>query len=368
MKRNERNRKRRGAGLVAGILCLALALGTGCQTVILPAAAAETTAVERFVYRHDPRLNPKAMEDVQVDPAAIYGFSPTPDGSLRLYVDFGWTDPKAVEKGRQERIFYHESVQSMYDMLTEMRKEGKSTEEIARAVSAERNRLRIASYDGDPEGLATMKARNLEKYGREDGPTPDEMYQQYGAWETVIEKAFSVNMGMDVCLGLYDEYYPFYLAMGSIPEESEQAATREYAVAAFVRAVGRDRFPEGGTALSAFRDAGSVSVWYREELASAAAAGILRGDETGSLRPGDEISRVEAFVLLSRCLPELTPVRQALPFADLPGWAREEVDRLSAAGLVEGSGVDRLGAADPLTVEQVGILASRLEGLLTKAA
>ena len=49
---------------------------------------------------------------------------------------------------------------------------------------------------------------------------------------------------------------------------------------------------------------------------------------------------------------------------DTPDWAKADVDRLSAAGLVKGYGDGTLGAADRLTVEQVGILMERLSGLL----
>ena len=106
----------------------------------------------------------------------------------------------------------------MYDILEEMTADGKSVEEIARAVSTKRNEIRLAAYDNDPEGLATVKARNLEKYGHEEGPLPDELYEQYGSWQIVLEKAFSVNAGMDACLGLYDDYYDVYVALGQVEE------------------------------------------------------------------------------------------------------------------------------------------------------
>ena len=109
---------------------------------------------------------------------------------------------------------------SMTDILYRMRAEGATLEEMARAVSAERNRLRLASYQDDPEGLARVKQSNLETYGHEDGPTPDELYEKYGSWESVLQKAFSANMGMDACCGLYDEYYPLYIELGYVePEE-----------------------------------------------------------------------------------------------------------------------------------------------------
>ena len=88
--------------------------------------------------------------------------------------------------------------------------------EMARAVSVERDRLRLASYQDDPEGLANVMESNLKTYGHEDGPTPDELYEKYGSWITVLQKAFSPNMGMDACCGLYDEYYWLYIELGYV--------------------------------------------------------------------------------------------------------------------------------------------------------
>ena len=140
MKKRENARGR----LLLGALCLLLTLGLSLQVVTLPVAAVEQSEAA-FAYRHDPRLNPKAMEDIVVDPSAVYGFSPSTEGSLKEYVDYDWTDPQVVEPYRQERIAYHQSLQSMYDMLTEMKAEGRDMEEIARAVSAERNVIRFAA-------------------------------------------------------------------------------------------------------------------------------------------------------------------------------------------------------------------------------
>ncbi len=177
----------------------------------------EEPAEAPFRYVHDPRDNPEAMKDIVENPDAIYGFSPSPDSDrLASYVDFDWSDPEVVENGRQERIAYHESLDTLYDMLFQLRDEGKSIEEMARAVSTERNRLRLAAYTDNPEGLAAVKKSNLEKYGHEDGPTPDELYEKYGSWELVIQKAFGTNPGMDACLGLYDDYYDLYAELGMI--------------------------------------------------------------------------------------------------------------------------------------------------------
>ena len=173
-----------------------------------------------FAYVHDPRENPEAMKDIVENPDAVFGFSPDPDSTrLGNYAAFDWTDPEFAAKAQADRRAYHESLESMVEILYRMREEGASIEEMARAVSAERNRLRLAVYRDDPEGLAATKESNLKTYGHEDGPTPDELYEKYGSWTGVIQKAFSANMGMDACCGLYDEYFELYIELGYMKNE-----------------------------------------------------------------------------------------------------------------------------------------------------
>ena len=169
-----------------------------------------------FTYTHDPRLDSKAMQDIIYNPDAVYGFSPNPNsGSLTEYAKYDFTDPVAVESWRQERIAYHQEMLQMFKLWDQLIVQGKSPEEIARAISNKRNQIRMASYKDNLDGLATMKKRNLEKYGNENGPTPDSLYEKYGSWEKVIEKAFSSNSGMDACLGLYDDEYEHNIMTGS---------------------------------------------------------------------------------------------------------------------------------------------------------
>ncbi len=186
---------------------------------VLLSAGFTASAANGFHYQHDPRKNPAAMRDIMADEDAVYGFRPTETGSLSLYAAADWSDPEVVAQGRAERIAYHESVGSMYVLLREMSDQGKSTEEIARAVSTRRNEIRLEAYADDPEGLAALKARNLEKYGHEEGPLPEELYEKYGSWERVMEKSFSTNAGMDACLGLYDDYCFLYAALGDVPAD-----------------------------------------------------------------------------------------------------------------------------------------------------
>ena len=183
--------------------------------LLLCAALAEEESP--FTYVHDPRLNPEAMADIIENPDAVYGFSPSPESKrLGTYAEYDWTDPDFVAEAQTARREYHESMDTMTDIIYRMRDEGASLEEIARAVSTERNRLRLAAYDGDPDGLAKAKASNLETYGQEEGPTPDQLFEKYGDWTIVLQKAFSANMGMDACCGLYDEYYWLYIELGYV--------------------------------------------------------------------------------------------------------------------------------------------------------
>lgn len=202
---------------LTGILLAAvMSVSAFANTYVFAAESVEAEVNEEaFAYQHDPTTNASAMEDILVNPNAVYGFSPNPESTrLGSYADYDWTDPAVVADAREQRIAYHAEMESMTDILYSMRDEGKSIEEMARAVSLERNRIRLAAYDNDPEGLAKVKESNLESYGHEDGPTPDELYEKYGSWETVLQKAFSPNLGMDACCGLYDEYYDLYVELG----------------------------------------------------------------------------------------------------------------------------------------------------------
>ena len=117
---------------------------------------------------------------------------------------------------------------------------------------------------------------------------------------------------------------------------------------------------DGPEQLSAFSDADAVSAYYSGELSAAVEEGILRGFDDRTLRPQSAVTYIEALVLLSRCLPDLGETGDAIAFADVPAWAKEDIDRLTKAGLLSGVDGDALGAAEPITVEQVSDLAQRL--------
>lgn len=165
-----------------------------------------------FAYENDPAENAAAMKDIVANPAAVFGFSPSPDSTrLKEYVDaLDWTSPEQVAQAREVRRVYHESLSELYRLIENMLSEAKPVEEIARAVSARRNEIRLEAYQGDLEELARVKQSNLDTYGNELGPTADSLYEKYGSWQMVLEKALGTNAGMDACLGFYDEYFELY--------------------------------------------------------------------------------------------------------------------------------------------------------------
>ena len=189
-------------------LGLTLALSVAVITVL--ACAAHVFAAGYYI--HDPMDNPKAAADIIVDPNAVYGYAPNPDSPrLGAFASYDWSDEQAVAQMRREREDYHASIQELYQIKADMEAQGKSVEEIARAVSVRRNEIRLEAYKDDPEGLAKLKESNLASFGNENGGTPDYFYEKYGSWETVIEKAFSTNAGADAVLGLYDKYFDTYI-------------------------------------------------------------------------------------------------------------------------------------------------------------
>lgn len=191
---------------------------------LLPVTAYAVEDVDGYTctYEHDPRINAEAMKDIVVDPDAVYGFSPDPNSTrLGEYASYDWSDEEVVAAARKDRIKYLEGFSSQYELWEKMSKEGKSTEEIARAVSKLRNENRLASYKDDPDGLAKVKKSNLDTYGNENGPTAESLYEKYGSWEKVLLKSFSSNSGMDACLGLYDEQYEHNKLVQSVVENEE---------------------------------------------------------------------------------------------------------------------------------------------------
>lgn len=137
-------------------------------------------------------------------------------------------------------------------------------------------------------------------------------------------------------------------------------STREEAVSEFVKAAGADVLKADKKILTQFKDYGKIAGVYSDAVAAAVEQGMVSGYEDGYFRPQAAISRAEAFVILNRILETRSlPVKYSKSFSDMPDWAKKDIDRLSAAGIVKGYGDGRFGAEDLLTSEQTAILAER---------
>ena len=95
--------------------------------------------------------------------------------------------------------------------------------------------------------------------------------------------------------------------------------------------------------------------WYYDCLASLSAIGILKGED-GKIFPDREITREEAATLIKRCVDavnsELKAQRESSPFIDadeISDYAKENVDILYRAGVINGDGTGRFCPKDNLS-------------------
>ncbi len=86
-------------------------------------------------YTNNPSDNPKVLADAVEDPNAVYGYRPSEDGSLKNFAIKDWSDPAVVEAAKQERIAYIADDQEINRLVSDMRNQGYSPEDIARACS-----------------------------------------------------------------------------------------------------------------------------------------------------------------------------------------------------------------------------------------
>lgn len=327
----------------------------------LTSAAFAVDVSDGFRYHHDPRLNPAAMADIIVDPDAIYGFAPNPESTrLGEYAKYDWSDAELIAGAKQSRIEYHESIQELYDLKNQLAAEGKGIEEIARAVSGLRNEIRLRSYEDNPEALASAKASNLATYGNELGPTADSLFEKYGSWQVVLEKAFSTNSGMDACLGLYDEYFDVYTMIGQILDwyyydamqwaydtglaavlsdavcDPDALCTRAQAVMLLWEVSG---CPEAADTEIAFTDVAADSV-YAAAIQWAAAEDIVRGVSEDAFAPDATVTRAQFITLLSRLADADEDAAAENPFSDVADSAYyyDAVIWAAAEGITTGTG------------------------------
>jgi hypothetical protein len=92
------------------------------------------------------------------------------------------------DKGVREA--YEAAVKKLGERAVEMRRAGMSSEDIARALHAERNALKETYRDMSSVGGAkTAAQRNTEMYGNSMGPSIDDLRAAGKSWDDIIESA-----------------------------------------------------------------------------------------------------------------------------------------------------------------------------------
>ena len=196
-------------------ILLFIVVVTLLSALAMPVLAEEQGKIE------NPLNNCIVMFSAKADPNAYYGFSPRADqGTLKSYASADWSKENETQvlQWRKEREDYFKQFETMYEKLKQMTEDGADIETIARTISTMRNQIRWDSYKDNPEGLEALKKKNMEQWGHEFGPTPEQLFEKYGNWETVLSKAFSENPAMDACLGLYEERIDYYILLDNYKE------------------------------------------------------------------------------------------------------------------------------------------------------
>ncbi|WP_176444840.1 peptidoglycan-binding domain-containing protein [Paenibacillus herberti] len=158
--------------------------------------------------KFDPLSNPKIAKEIETNPDAVYGYSPQKESPLDKF-GVNWTNPQQVAYARAKRMEYLQKMEQkkikLENEVAKLENEGMSITDIAKMKVEQRNSDRMQSYidSNNYEGLAAMKERNIQQYGRPEGPTPEQLFEKYGSWEEVIYSSVRTSPAMDVLTGLY---------------------------------------------------------------------------------------------------------------------------------------------------------------------
>jgi hypothetical protein len=85
---------------------------------------------------------------------------------------------------------YESEVLALTDLASSLRNMGKSSEEVARLVYAERNLLKVKYRDlTPPDLLRKFEQDQIQRWGNPFGPTIEQLRAKGMTWEEIIESA-----------------------------------------------------------------------------------------------------------------------------------------------------------------------------------
>lgn len=114
-----------------------------------------------------------------------------------------------------------------------------------------------------------------------------------------------------------------------------------------------------------FTDRESIRPWAQNAIVQALQAGIIRGYEDGSFRPGKEVTRAEMMSMLARAAGMKMGTGNVTSFADdeqIPAWAKGAVAAMQEQGLIAGRDDNRFAPQETATrAEAITIILRLLE-------
>jgi len=102
------------------------------------------------------------------------------------------------------RVQYMQRVRALSKLADQMRKNGKSSEEIAKVLNKKRRALgRLFKNATDPKTQQNAFARNLKEYGDKWGPTWQYLKKQGKSWEDIIESSARPNTSIQELIRIF---------------------------------------------------------------------------------------------------------------------------------------------------------------------
>ena len=117
----------------------------------------------------------------------------------------------------------------------------------------------------------------------------------------------------------------------------------------------------GGSAAS-YADV--TSDHHEEAIAVMQAVGVMIGDENGNFNPDQEVTRAEMATIMANLLGLKVSdfEHAALPFTDVPDWAKPYVAACYANGITSGTSATTYGSNDPVTAVQASLMMMKALG------
>ncbi len=148
----------------------------------------------------------------------------------------------------------------------------------------------------------------------------------------------------------------------------DNVITRAEAVAILVRALKLDT--KGESELAGFTDSGDIPSWARGSAAAAVRAGLVKGAQVeGGLafNPNSPVTRVELASINARIIKQklsesMVPLIEFPDGADIPGWARSDINLAAYTGIVKGYPDGTFQPARQVTRAEAAVM---INGLLT---